>query len=69
MQVITDACVKIGVLKICSENNTREFVVKTIKSKCTVAVFCWYIKDDFAGFCQQTVFYLMKIFLLNDQNL
>ena len=23
------------------------------KNICTVAVYCWYIKDAFAGFCQQ----------------
>ena len=50
MQVITDACV----FEICSEKNTRESeVVGTFKNTCTVAVHCWYIKDAFAGFCQQ----------------
>ena len=26
----------------------------TFKNVCTVAVYCWYIKDTFVGFCQQT---------------
>ena len=52
MQVITDACV----FEICSEKNTREsVVVGTFKNTCTVAVHCWYIKDAFAGFCQQII--------------
>ena len=51
--VITDACVKIANLEICSEKNTRESVVGIFKNICTVAVYCWYIKDGFAGFCQQ----------------
>ena len=42
-----------AVLEIFSEKNTRESVVGTYKNICTVAVHCWYIKDDFAGFCQQ----------------
>ena len=25
----------------------------TFKNACTVAVYCWYIKDTFVGFCQQ----------------
>ena len=33
LQVITDACVKITVLEICSENKIRESVVGTFK-KC-----------------------------------
>ena len=55
MQVITDTCVQIAVLEICSEKNTRESVVGTFKNICTVAVHCWYIKDAFAGFCQQII--------------
>ena len=47
MQVISDACVKIAVLEICSEKKTKEFVVGTFKSICTVAVYCSYIKDAF----------------------
>ena len=43
-QVITDACVKIAVLDIHSEKNTRESVVQTFKNICTVAIHCWYIK-------------------------
>ena len=42
LQVITDACVKIAVLEICSEKETRESAVGTFK--CTVAF-------TFAGFC------------------
>ena len=47
MQVISDACVKIAILEICSEKKTKEFVVGTFKSICTVAVYCSYIKDAF----------------------
>ena len=50
---ITDACVKIAVLAICSEKETTESVVETFKNSCTVEVHFWYIKDAFAGFCQQ----------------
>ena len=59
MQVITDDCDKIAVLEICSEKNTRESEVGTFENICTVAVHCWYIKDAFAGFCQQI--FLKKI--------
>ena len=55
MQVITDACVKIAVLEIFSEENTRESVVRNFKNISTVAVPCWYIKDAFAGFCLQII--------------
>ena len=50
---ITDACIKIAVLEMCSEKNTRESVVGSFTNICTVAVHCWYIQDAFAGFCQQ----------------
>ena len=50
---ITDACVKIAVLAIYSEKETTESVVGTFKNSCTVEVHFWYIKDAFAGFCQQ----------------
>ena len=53
LQVMTDARFKIAVLEICSEKNTRESAVGTFKIMCTVAVYCWYMKDVFAGFCQQ----------------
>ena len=53
LQVITDACVKIAVLDICSENKTRESVAGTFKNICTVAVHCSYIQDAFQGFYQQ----------------
>ena len=53
MQVIIDACVKLAVLKMYPEKKTREFVVATFKNVSTVAVYCWYIKDAFAEFCQQ----------------
>ena len=52
-QVITDACVKIAVLDICSDKNTRESIAGTFENICTVAVHCWYIKCAFAGFCQK----------------
>ena len=51
--IITDVCVKIAVLEICSKKNTRESVVGTFENICTVAVRWWYIKDAFAGFYQQ----------------
>ena len=38
LQLITDACVKIAVLEMCSGKNTRESVVGTFKNICTVAV-------------------------------
>ena len=53
MQVITDACVKIAVLEICSDKNTKESVVGTFKNIYTVAVHCWYIKDASVGFWPQ----------------
>ena len=40
LKVITDTCVKIAVLEICSEKNTRESVVETFKNICIVAVHC-----------------------------
>ena len=46
---ITDACS----WNICSEKKVREFIVRTFKNAMAVAVHCWYIKDAFAGFCQQ----------------
>ena len=36
-----------------SEKKTKESVVGTFKNTVAVAVHCWYIKDAFAGFCQQ----------------
>ena len=39
--------------------NTRESAVGTFENIYTVAVYCWYIKDAFAGFCQQ-IFFLKK---------
>ena len=45
--------VLIAALEIYSEENIGESVVGTFKNICTVAVHCWYIKDAFAGFCQQ----------------
>ena len=51
--IITDVCVKIAVLEICSKKNTRESVVGIFENICTVAVHWWYIKDAFAEFCQQ----------------
>ena len=45
--------IKIAVLGICSDKNTRESVVGTFKNICKVAVHFWYIKYAFAGFCQQ----------------
>ena len=45
--------VLIAVLEICSDKNTGVSVVGTFQKICTVAVHCWYIKDVFAGFCQQ----------------
>ena len=59
--VITVAFVKIAVLEIFSPLKTRESVVGSIKNTCTVMVHCWYIKDAFAGFCQQ-VFKKIKYF-------
>ena len=53
MLVITDACVKIAVLEICSDENTKDSVVGTFKNICTVAVHCWYIKDAVVGFWPQ----------------
>ena len=53
MQVVTATCVKIAVLEIYSEKNTSESIVGSFKNICIVAVHCWYIKDAFAGFCQQ----------------
>ena len=50
-QVISDACVKIAVLEICSDKNTSESVIGTIENISTVAVHYWYIKDALAGFC------------------
>ena len=38
---------------------TKETVVRTFKNIWTVAVHCWYLKEAFAGFCQQI---LEKIF-------
>ena len=55
-KVIADACVKVAVPEICSEKNPRESVVGAFKYICTVAVHCWYIKEAFAGFCQQIYF-------------
>ena len=63
LKVITDARFKIAVLEICSEKNTREPAVGTFKIMCTVAVYCWYIKDAFAGFCLQTFLKNSKDFL------
>ena len=40
LKVITDACVKIAVLEICPEKNTRESILQTFKNICTVAVHC-----------------------------
>ena len=51
--IITDVCVKIAVLEICSKKNTRESVVGTFGNICTVAVHWWYIKDAFAEFYQK----------------
>ena len=31
----------------------QKFAVGSFKNICTVVVHCWYIKDAFAGFCQQ----------------
>ena len=42
LQVITDIYVKTAFLEICSE---------AFKNKVAVAVYFWYIKDAFAGFC------------------
>ena len=53
LQVITDACVNIAVLEIFFEKMTRKFVVGSFKNRVAVAVQCRYIKDVFAGFCQQ----------------
>ena len=53
LQVITDACVNIAVLEICSEKMTRKSVVRSFKNTVAVAVQCRYINDAFAGFCQQ----------------
>ena len=58
-KVIADACVKVAVPEICSEKNPREFVVGAFKYICTAAVHCRYIKEAFAGFCQQI--FLKKI--------
>ena len=52
-RIITDACVKIAVLKICSEKKTWESVAGTFKNITTVVIHCWYIKDAFTEFCQQ----------------
>ena len=62
MQVITDACVKIAVLEICSDKNTKESVVGTFKNIYTVAVHCWYIKDAFVGFWPQILKKIQKAF-------
>ena len=51
--IITDVCVKIAVLEICSKKNTRESLVGTFENICTVAVHWWYMKDAFAEFCQK----------------
>ena len=59
LQVITDACVETAALEICSKKKTKETVVRTFKNIWTVAVHCWYLKEAFAGFCQQI---LEKIF-------
>ena len=40
MQVITNTCVKIAVLELYSEKQTRESVVRTFKNISTVAVHC-----------------------------
>ena len=58
-KVIADACVKVAVPEICSEKNPRESVVGAFKYICTAAVHCRYIKEAFAGFCQQI--FLKKI--------
>ena len=39
---------------MCSEKKTKESVVGTFKNICTAAVYCWYIKDAFARFSQET---------------
>ena len=44
LQILTDASVKIAVLEICCEKNTREPVIGTSKNMCTVSIYCWYIK-------------------------
>ena len=62
MQVITDACVKIAVLEICSDKNTKESVVGTFKNICTMAVHCWYIKDAFVRFWPQIFKQIQKAF-------
>ena len=49
LRVITDSCVKITVLKICTEKETRESVVGNFINICTVAVHCWYIMNVAAG--------------------
>ena len=41
--MITEACVKIAVLEICSEKKTRESVVGTFKKY--FARFCQYVFD------------------------
>ena len=35
-------------VEICFGKKTKESVVGTFKSICTVVVHCWYIKDAFA---------------------
>ena len=44
-----DVCCKIAVLEICFEKKTKE----SVSTASTVGVPCYYIKDAFAGFCQQ----------------
>ena len=61
-QVITDACVKAGILEIFSEKKTKESVVETFKNTVAVAVHCWYINDAFARFCQQIFENFLKMF-------
>ena len=41
-------------LEICSENEIRESIVRTLfKNTVAVSVLCWYIKDAFTEFCEQ----------------
>ena len=36
------------IVEICFGKKTKQSVVGTFKSICTVVVHCWYIKDAFA---------------------
>ena len=43
----------------------EDYVVGSFRNICTVAIHCWYIKNAFAGFCQQ-IFEKKKIHILVD---